>query len=105
MSRRKRHVAKPQTEQAIEWLKHRTGYPSAEEREQIIRLRMKIAAEVIMLRLTNKTDEHGLGKLVEKYGKEEIERALHLGADDYVTKPFYVRDLQRRIERILEQMK
>ena len=43
--------------------------------------------------------------LTGRNSKEEIERALKLGADDYVTKPFYVRDLQRRIERILEQMK
>jgi len=43
--------------------------------------------------------------LTGRNSKEEIERALKLGADDYVTKPFYVRDLQRRIERILDQMK
>jgi two-component system, cell cycle response regulator len=37
--------------------------------------------------------------------KEEIKRALKLGADDYVTKPFYVKDVQRRMKRILDQMK
>ena len=43
--------------------------------------------------------------LTGRNSKEEIERALKLGADDYVTKPFYVRDLQGRIERILNRMK
>ena len=43
--------------------------------------------------------------LTGRKSKDEIERALKLGADDYVTKPFYVRELQERIERILNQMK
>ncbi len=32
--------------------------------------------------------------LTGRNSKEEIERALKLGADDYVTKPFNVRELQ-----------
>ena len=43
--------------------------------------------------------------LTGRNSKHEIEQALKLGVDDYVTKPFYVRDLQSRIERILNQMK
>jgi len=43
--------------------------------------------------------------LTGRNSKEEIERALELGVDDYVTKPFYVRDLQERMVRILNQMK
>ncbi len=54
------------------------------------------------------------GKNAQKYkilmltgrkSKDEIERALRLGADDYVTKPFDVTDLQVRIERILNMTK
>ena len=33
--------------------------------------------------------------LTGRNSKDEIERALKLGADDYVTKPFYVRDLSK----------
>ncbi len=43
--------------------------------------------------------------LTGRKSKNEIERALKLGADDYVTKPFSVTELQGRIERILERMK
>jgi hypothetical protein len=32
--------------------------------------------ELIMLRLTNKADEGGLGRLVDKYGKQEVDRAM-----------------------------
>ena len=54
------------------------------------------------------------GKNAQKYkilmltgrkSKDEIERALKLGADDYVTKPFNVTELQVRIERILNMIK
>ena len=41
--------------------------------------------------------------LTGRKSKNEIERALKLGADDYVTKPFSVTELQARIERILNQ--
>ena len=43
--------------------------------------------------------------LTGRNSKEEIKQALKLGVDDYVTKPFYVRELQSRIERILNGMK
>ena len=43
--------------------------------------------------------------LTGRKSKDEIERALKLGADDYVTKPFNVTELQARIERILNMIK
>ncbi|WP_391206327.1 diguanylate cyclase [Psychrobacillus sp. L4] len=43
--------------------------------------------------------------LTGRKSQVEIERALRLGADDYVTKPFNVTDLQVRIERILNMLK
>lgn len=39
--------------------------------------------------------------LTGRNSKNEVERALTLGVDDYVTKPFYLKDLQARVERIL----
>ncbi len=76
MSRRKRHSAISHTEQQIEWFKHRTGYPTPEEREQIIRIRQKLSSEVILLRLDKVSPEdRRYRELVDKYGKEEILRA------------------------------
>lgn len=76
MSRRKRHPARPPTEPQIAWFKHRTGYPSPEEREQIIRIRKELSAEVILLRLSKaSTDDRHYRELVDTYGKEEVQRA------------------------------
>ncbi|MFJ5759949.1 PleD family two-component system response regulator [Neobacillus sp. NPDC093182] len=35
----------------------------------------------------------------------EIDRALRLGADDYVTKPFSIKELQTRVQQIIQRMK
>lgn len=35
----------------------------------------------------------------------EIDKALKLGADDYVTKPFSIMELQTRIQQIIQRMK
>ncbi|MEH7524930.1 response regulator [Bacillus sp. JJ1503] len=43
--------------------------------------------------------------LTGRNSKKEIEQALKLGVDDYVTKPFYTQELRARIQRLLNQMK
>ncbi|MFJ8234633.1 diguanylate cyclase [Ureibacillus sp. NPDC094379] len=43
--------------------------------------------------------------LTGRNSKHEVESALSLGVDDYVTKPFYVNELKARVEKILTTMK
>jgi DNA-binding response OmpR family regulator len=43
--------------------------------------------------------------LTGRKSESDIERALKLGADDYVTKPFSIKELQARIERLIRRMK
>jgi DNA-binding response OmpR family regulator len=37
--------------------------------------------------------------------ESDIERALKLGANDYMTKPFSIKELQARIHRLINGMK
>lgn len=75
MSRRKRH--QPTEDHQIEWLKHRTGYPSTEEREKIIHLREQLAFEVISLAVVHASpDDPRYRELIKKYGQQEVSRAL-----------------------------
>jgi DNA-binding response OmpR family regulator len=37
--------------------------------------------------------------------QSEIEKALKLGADDYITKPFSIKELQARVLQIIQRMK
>ncbi|NWQ44121.1 response regulator transcription factor [Bacillus sp. EB106-08-02-XG196] len=37
--------------------------------------------------------------------QSDIEKALKLGADDYVIKPFSIRDLQVRVQEIIQRIK
>ncbi len=76
MSRRKRPQAKGTEVREIEWLKHRKGYPSAEEREKIIQLRRQIAFEIISLAVERaEPDDPRYRELVNKYGKDEVLQA------------------------------
>ncbi len=79
MSKRKRHVQKQSDSTQIEWLKHRTGYPSPEEREKIVELRQELLIELISLMVTGvKPDNAQIRRLAEKYSAEELERATRL---------------------------
>ncbi|WP_404406083.1 diguanylate cyclase [Jeotgalibacillus malaysiensis] len=42
--------------------------------------------------------------LTARQGDQEVERALGLGADDYMVKPFNVREVASRIDRMMERM-
>jgi DNA-binding response OmpR family regulator len=37
--------------------------------------------------------------------QSDIEKALKLGADGYVTKPFSIKDLQVRVQEIIQRIK
>ncbi|MED4227570.1 response regulator [Neobacillus cucumis] len=43
--------------------------------------------------------------LTGRKSEADIEKALALGADDYVTKPFSIKELQARIQRLIKRMK
>ena len=77
MSKRKRHSAKPIASSQIEWLKHRTGYPTPAERKAIIQLRKELSAELLMLMFTKvEPDSPRAQALSKKYSGEEMERAI-----------------------------
>jgi two-component system, cell cycle response regulator len=43
--------------------------------------------------------------LTGRKSESDIEKALKLGADDYITKPFSIKELQARIQRLITRMK
>lgn len=92
MSKRKRHSTKPTIPSQIEWLKHRTGYPSPEEREAIIQLRGELSAELLMIMFTKIDPASPRAQaLSKKYGKEEIARALEK-MEEVMKMPSFVAD-------------
>jgi hypothetical protein len=79
MSKRRRHAQKQLDISQIEWLKHRTGYPTPEERDKIIRLRQELSLELIQLAVMGvEPDDSRIHALVKKYGAEEVERATQV---------------------------
>ncbi|MBT2737408.1 PleD family two-component system response regulator [Bacillus sp. ISL-7] len=55
-------------------------------------------------KIENRRNIHVL-MLTGRKSETDIERALKLGADDYMTKPFSIKELQSRIERLIKGMK
>lgn len=80
MSRRRRNsIRLKEGFQDIEWLKHRTGYPSPEEREKIIQLRHELLIELVSLVTKGvQPDDARVHKLARKYSPEELERATRI---------------------------
>lgn len=77
MSKRKRSHHKQTALPQIEWLKHRTGYPTPEEREAIIQFRRELTSELLLLTLSKVRPESARGQaFYKKYGREEVERAI-----------------------------
>lgn len=75
MKRRKRHQVKQAAGAQIEWLKHRTGYPSPEEREKIVQLRLELTRELLLaMAMGIKPDDRNIQALVGKYTAGEVER-------------------------------
>lgn len=73
---RKRHAARPAAK--IDWLEHRTGYPSPEEREAILERRNQMRLDFIGLVARNQPPDSPAGRrLVEKYGEEELNVILN----------------------------
>ncbi|MFC4601114.1 diguanylate cyclase [Cohnella hongkongensis] len=56
------------------------------------------------LRSLPETDRYSAIMLTGRSGNHDIVNALKLGADDYVTKPFRLEDLQTRIVRLMQRM-
>jgi hypothetical protein len=85
MSKHKRHQKTGTEIHQIEWLQHRTGYPTPEEREKIIELRRKLGFEILSLVVVRAgEDDPRYRELIKKYGKDEVlraEQALKEGLD------------------------
>lgn len=92
MSKRRRHTQKQPDISQIEWLKHRTGYPSPEERERIIQLRQELSLELIQLAVMGvNPDDARIHALVKKYSAEEVERATRVFGES-MSRPSLVAD-------------
>jgi hypothetical protein len=76
MSKRRRRQEKGSAAGQIEWLSHRKGYPTAEERERIIQLRRQLSIELIGLAFSRaQGNDPRLRALINNYGEEEVLRA------------------------------
>lgn len=77
MSRRKRHVEKQNKDIQIEWLEHRTGYPSPEERQKIIARREELSIQLVAsVVMGGKPDEAQIQSLIRKYGEQEVQHVI-----------------------------
>lgn len=92
MSKHRRQPVKQTRTPQIEWLKHRTGYPSPEEKEKIVLLRQELTMELVKQMVTSaKPDGARVQRLVETYGKEEVERATRI-IGEFLELPIFIAD-------------
>ncbi|MRH43356.1 diguanylate cyclase [Aquibacillus halophilus] len=56
------------------------------------------------LRKTENESDMGIVMLTGRQKDKDIVRALELGADDYITKPFSIQELEARIKRIVHRL-
>ena len=78
MSKRKRAQHKAAWKSEIEWLNHRTGYPTPEEREAIIEMRKELSVKMIGLFVGNrKENEPAIRAMISQYGPEEVELSVN----------------------------
>ena len=93
MSRRKRHVEKQSKDIQIGWLQHRTGYPSAEERQKILVLREELSAQLIYSMVSGaKPDKAQTLSLIRKYGREEVQHAIRKLENTVGQMPAFIAD-------------
>jgi Protein of unknown function (DUF1186) len=93
MSKRKRHPQKGAEVGQIEWLKHRTGYPAPEEREEIIRLRQELSIELVSsMVMGGRPDKAQIQALVRKYSQKEVEHAVNKFDRTFGELPAFVAD-------------
>lgn len=57
------------------------------------------------LRTYSDTNQYKILMLTARKAEGDIVRALHLGADDYLTKPFSIRELEARIKVLVQRVK
>ena len=57
------------------------------------------------LRASTRQDQYNVIMLTSRNSEKDISRALELGADDYMTKPFKMDELETRIRHLCKRMK
>nr|WP_283244060.1 diguanylate cyclase [Bacillus suaedaesalsae] len=57
------------------------------------------------LRSERKIDQYLVVMLTSRKSENDISRALQLGADDYMTKPFNLLELEARLKRLIQRLK
>lgn len=77
MSKRRRPQNKPAVKSDIEWLNHRQGYPTPEERAAIVEMRKELLMQLMMTMIRKLDPNHPEYRaLVNRYGPQEIDRAM-----------------------------
>ncbi|MEH7608507.1 response regulator transcription factor [Priestia megaterium] len=57
------------------------------------------------LRHNKRHDQYTVIMLTSRNSEQDIQRALELGADDYMTKPFKLMELEARVRHLMKKVK